>query len=152
MFKEFKDFIERGNAMDMAVAFIMGAAFTAIVSSLVDDLIMPIISLVTNGIDFSQLFVTLDGSKYYATLADAQEAGAAVFAYGNFINAIIQFLIVAFVVFMIVRSLNSLKKEEEEAAPTTKECNFCLSEVPLEATRCPYCTSELELVLEESQE
>ena len=137
--------------MDMAVAFIMGAAFTAIVSSLVDDLIMPIISLVTKGIDFSQLFVTLDGSKY-ATLADAQEAGAAVFAYGNFINAIIQFLIVAFVVFMIVRSLNSLKKEEEEAAPTTKECNFCLSEVPLEATRCPYCTSELELVLEESQE
>lgn len=151
MFKEFKDFIERGNAMDMAVAFIMGAAFTAIVSSLVDDLIMPIISLATWGIDFSQLFVTLDGSKY-ATLADAQEAGAAVFAYGNFINAIIQFLIVAFVVFMIVRSLNSLKKEEEEAAPTTKECNFCLSEVPLEATRCPYCTSELELVLEESQE
>lgn len=151
MFKEFKDFIERGNAMDMAVAFIMGAAFTAIVSSLVDDLIMPIISLVTRGIDFSQLFVTLDGSKY-ATLAGAQEAGAAVFAYGNFINAIIQFLIVAFVVFMIVRSLNSLKKEEEEAAPTTKECNFCLSEVPLEATRCPYCTSELELVLEESQE
>ena len=108
-------------------------------------------ALVTKGIDFSQLFVTLDGSKY-ATLADAQEAGAAVFAYGNFINAIIQFLIVAFVVFMIVRSLNSLKKEEEEAAPTTKECNFCLSEVPLEATRCPYCTSELELVLEESQE
>lgn len=151
MFKEFKEFIARGNAMDMAVAFILGAAFTAIVSSLVDDLIMPIISLATRGIDFSQLFITLDGSQY-ATLAAAEEAGAAVFAYGNFINAIIQFLIIAFVVFMIVRSLNVMKKEEEEAEPTTKECNFCLSEIPLEATRCPFCTSELELVVKESQE
>ncbi|NLY36894.1 MAG: large conductance mechanosensitive channel protein MscL [Tissierellia bacterium] len=141
MFKEFRDFIQRGNAMDMAIAFVLGAAFTAIVSSLVNDLIMPFISLLTNGVDFSQLFIPLDGGQY-ANLAQAQEAGAAVFAYGNFINAIIQFLIIAFVVFMLVRTLNRMRKEKE-AVVTTKTCKYCLSEVPLEATRCPHCTSEL---------
>ena len=141
MLKEFKDFIQRGNAMDMAIAFILGAAFTAIVSSLVNDLIMPFISLLTNGVDFSQLYIPLDGGVY-DNLAQAQEAGAAVFAYGNFINAIIQFVIIAFVIFMLVRTLNRMRKEEVEEV-TTKTCNFCLSEVPLEATRCPYCTSEL---------
>lgn len=142
MFKEFKEFIQRGNAMQMAVAFILGAAFTAIVTSLVNDLIMPIISLATKGVDFSQLFVTLDGGSY-ASLAAATEAGAAVFAYGNFINAIIQFLIIAFVVFLIVRSLNRLQKPEEEAEPEEKTCPFCHTSIPIEATRCPHCTSEL---------
>ena len=142
MFKEFKEFIQRGNAMQMAVAFILGAAFTAIVTSLVNDLIMPVISLATKGVDFSQLFVTLDGGNY-ASLAAAKEAGAAVFAYGNFINAIIQFIIIAFVVFLLVRSLNRLQKPEEEAAPTEKNCPFCHTAIPLEATRCPHCTSQL---------
>ncbi len=141
MFKEFKEFIDKGNAMDMAIAFILGAAFTAIVSSMVEDLIMPIISLLTGGIDFSQYFLTFDGTSYW-NLAEAQEAGAAVFAYGNFLNALVQFVLIAFVLFLIVKSLNSMRKEEVEEV-TTKECNFCKSEIPLEATRCPHCTSEL---------
>lgn len=141
MFKEFKEFIEQGNAMDMAIAFILGAAFTAIVSSLVDDLIMPIISLFTRGIDFSQYFITFDGTAY-ADLAGAQEAGAAVFAYGNFANALIQFVLVAFVLFLIVRGLNKMRKVEEEEV-VVKECPFCKSEIALEATRCPHCTSQL---------
>lgn len=141
MFKEFRDFIQRGNAMDMAIAFILGAAFTSIVSSLVNDLIMPFISLLTQGVDFSQLFIPLDGASY-ESLAQAQEAGAAVFAYGNFINAIIQFVIIALVIFLLVRSLNRMRKEKVEEV-TTKTCNFCCSEIPLEATRCPHCTSQL---------
>lgn len=144
MIKEFREFIKKGNAMDMAIAFVLGAAFTAIVSSLVDDLIMPLVSFFTKGVDFSQLFLTLDGG-FYESLAQAQEAGAAVFAYGNFINAVIQFLIIAFVLFLIVRSLNKMRKKKEEAKQevTTKTCEFCLSEIPLEATRCAFCTSEV---------
>lgn len=144
MFKEFKEFIQRGNAMDLAVAFILGGAFTAIVTSLVGDMIMPIISLITKGVDFSQMYLTLDGGSY-ASLAEAKEAGAAIFAYGNFINAIIHFIIIAFVVFILVRSLNRMKKAEvvEEEEETEKTCPYCQTSIPIAATRCPHCTSEL---------
>ena len=145
---EFKKFIMRGNVIDLAVGVIVGGAFQAIVKSLVDDLVMPVISLATKGLDFSKLFVALDGQEY-ATIEAAQEAGAAVLSYGNFISAVINFLIMAFVVFCLVKAINSVadkaKKKEEEApsAPTTKECPFCKSEIAIEATRCPHCTSEL---------
>ena len=142
MVKEFKEFIMRGNVMDMAVGVIVGGAFSAIVNSLVNDVIMPVISLATGKIDFSNLFIALDGGEY-ANLAAAQEAGASVFAYGSFIQAVIQFLIIAFCIFMVVKGMNKLRKPEPEAAPTTKVCPFCKNEVPLEATRCGFCTSEL---------
>ena len=142
MVKEFKEFIMRGNVMDMAVGVIVGGAFSAIVNSLVNDILMPVISLATGKIDFSNLFIALDGGEY-ASLAAAQEAGAAVFAYGAFIQAIIQFLIIAFCIFMVVKGMNKLRKPEPEAAPTTKVCPFCKNEVPIEATRCGFCTSEL---------
>lgn len=145
---EFKKFIMRGNVIDLAVGVIVGGAFQAIVKSLVDDVVMPVISLATKGIDFANWFVALDG-KEYATLEAAQEAGAAVLSYGNFISAILNFLIMAFVVFLLVKGINAVadkaKKKEEEApaAPTTKECPYCKSEIALEATRCPNCTSQL---------
>ena len=142
MIKEFKEFIMRGNVMDMAVGVIVGGAFNTIVTSLVNDIIMPVISLATGKVDFTNLFFTLDGSKY-ATLAEAQEAGASVFAYGSFIQNVLQFLIVAFVLFLVVKGMNKLRKPEPEAAPTTKICPFCKSEIAIDATRCPHCTSEL---------
>ena len=144
MVKEFKEFIMRGNVMDMAVGVIVGGAFNTIVTSLVNDIIMPVISLATGKVDFTNLFFTLDGSKY-ATLAEAQEAGASVFAYGSFIQNVLQFLIVAFVLFMVIKGMNKLRRQPEEApaAPTTKICPFCKSEIPIEATRCGFCTSEL---------
>lgn len=144
MIKEFKEFIMRGNVMDMAVGVIVGGAFNTIVTSLVNDIIMPVISLATGKVDFTNLFFTLDGSKY-ATLAEAQEAGASVFAYGSFIQNVLQFLIVAFVLFMVIKGMNKLRRQPEEApaAPTTKICPFCKSEIPIEATRCGFCTSEL---------
>ena len=142
MVKEFKEFIMRGNVMDMAVGVIVGGALGAIVNSLVNDVIMPVISLATGKVDFSNLFVSLDGTKY-ATLAEAQEAGGSVFAYGNFIQAVIEFLIIALCIFLMVKGVNKLRKPEPEAAPTTKVCPFCKNEVPLEATRCGFCTSEL---------
>ena len=146
---EFKTFIMRGNVIDLAVGVIIGAAFQAIIKSLVDDLVMPIISIFTKGVDFANMFVVI-GEGEYDTLAAAQEAGAAVFAYGNFINAVINFLIMAFVIFVLVRTINKLrekaaKKEEVvEAAPTTKKCPFCKSEIDIEATKCPNCTSDVE--------
>ncbi len=143
---EFREFIMRGNVMDLAVGVIIGGAFQAIISSLVNDIIMPVISLITGGIDFSNWFISLDGSNY-ATLAAAQEAGAATLNYGTFITAIINFLLMALVIFCIVKSLNKLsdriKKEEEEEAPTTKICPKCKSEINIEATKCPCCTSDL---------
>ena len=147
--KEFKAFIMRGNVIDLAVGVIIGGAFQAIVNSLVNDIIMPVISLITGGIDFTSWFVALDGNKY-DTLAAAQEAGASVLAFGTFISAILNFLIMAFVIFLLVKGINKVReagqKEEpaEEEAPTTKECPFCKSEIAIEATRCPHCTSELE--------
>lgn len=144
---EFKKFVMRGNVIDLAVGVIIGGAFQSIVKSLVDDIFMPIISLATKGIDFSNWFIALDGNKY-GTLAQAQEAGAAVISYGNFISAVINFIIMAFIIFLFVKAINTLaektKKAEEPAAPTTKKCPYCMSEIDIEATRCPHCTSSLE--------
>lgn len=144
---EFKKFIMRGNVIDLAVGVIIGGAFQSIVKSLVDDIFMPIISLATKGIDFSNWFIALDGNKY-GTLAQAQEAGAAVISYGNFISAVINFIIMAFIIFLFVKAINTLadktKKAEEPTAPTTKKCPYCMSEIDIEATRCPHCTSSLE--------
>ncbi len=146
-FGEFKKFLLRGNVVDLAVGVIIGAAFQAIVKSLVDDVVMPVISLITNGVDFSNWFVALDGNEY-ATLADAQAAGVAVVSYGNFISAIFNFVIMAFVIFCLVKVINTVtdkfKKEEAPAAPTTKVCPYCQSEISLKATKCPHCTSDVE--------
>ena len=145
---EFKKFIMRGTVIDLAVGVIVGGAFQGIVKSLVDDVVMPVISLATKGLDFTGMFIALDGGEY-ASLEAAQEAGAAVLTYGNFISAILNFLIMAFVVFVLIKCINAVadktKKKEEEApaAPTTKECPYCKSEIAIEATRCPHCTSEL---------
>ena len=143
--KEFKDFAVKGNVVDMAVGVIIGGAFGKIVTSLVNDVVMPVIGVFTGGIDFTSLFVSLDGNTY-ATLAEAEEAGAAVLKYGNFISQIVDFLIIALVIFIVVKKLMAIKKKEEpvvEEAPTTKVCPFCKSEISIEATRCPHCTSEL---------
>ena len=145
-FSEFKKFVLRGNVIDLAVGVIIGGAFQAIVSSLTNDIIMPLITLITGGIDFTNWFVALDGGSY-KTLAEATEAGAATLNYGVFITAVINFIIMAFVIFMLVKSLNKLSdltaKKEEEAAPTTKICYYCKSEISIEATKCPCCTSDL---------
>ncbi len=145
-FGEFKKFIMRGNVIDLAVGVIVGGAFQAIVKSLVDDVVMPVISLATKGINFADLFIALDGGEY-ATLAAAQEAGAATLNYGNFISAILNFLIMAFVVFVLVKGINKVadanKKPEAPAEPTTKECPYCKSEIAIGATKCPNCTSDL---------
>ncbi|OFV98908.1 MAG: mechanosensitive ion channel protein MscL [Acidobacteria bacterium RIFCSPLOWO2_02_FULL_60_20] len=143
MLKEFKEFIARGNVIDLAVAVIMGAAFGPIVTSLVNDVIMPPIGLVLGQVDFKDLFIGLSGQTY-ATLAAAKAAGAPVIAYGTFINAIINFLIVSFAVFILLKQVNRMKKPAPApAAPTTRDCPFCLSAVPLKATRCAHCTSDL---------
>ncbi len=145
MLQEFKKFAMRGNVVDMAVGIVIGGAFGTIVKSLVSDVIMPPIGLLLGGVDFSDLFVTLqEGSTAgpYATLEAAQAAGAVVVSYGVFLNSVISFLIVAFAVFLLIKSINKLQKEEEEEV-TTKDCPFCLSSIPLAATRCPSCTSEV---------
>ena len=146
MWEDFKSFIMRGNVLDLAVGVIIGAAFGGIVNSLVNDVLMPPIGLLLGQVDFSSLYINLTGTEY-ASLAAAQEAGAATINYGMFINAVINFLIIALVIFLIVRWFEQLRKmgQEEEAAaePTTKECPFCMSEIAIKATRCPNCTSEL---------
>lgn len=141
MWKEFKEFAMRGNVIDLAVGLVLGSAFTAIVNSLVEDIIMPLISLAMGGVDFQNWFIALDGSNY-ATLAAAKEAGAATLNYGVLINAIINFLFIAFAVFMIVKAINKIRRPVEGPA-TTKECPHCKSEIAIDATRCPHCTSEL---------
>mgnify|MGYP001818691460 FL=1 len=148
MFKEFKEFAMRGNVVDMAVGIIIGGAFGTIVKSLVSDDIMPAIGLLLGGVDFSNLFlVSSQGSPAgpYAALADAQAAVAVTINYGIFINSVVSFLIVALAVFFVLKSLNAMKREEEEAPaePTTKDCGYCATEIPIAATRCPHCTSEL---------
>jgi large conductance mechanosensitive channel len=148
MLKEFKEFVLRGNVLDMAVGIIIGAAFGTIVASLVNDVIMPPIGLLLGGVDFANLFILLKAGSPaapYASLADAQAAGAVTINYGVFINAVISFLIVAFVIFLLIRSINRMRREEEAppAEPTTKECPYCLSTIPIKATRCAHCTSEL---------
>jgi large conductance mechanosensitive channel len=145
MFKEFREFAMRGNVLDMAVGIIIGVAFGAIVTSLVNDVIMPPIGLALGRSDFSNLFINLSGGSY-ATLVAAKEAGAVTINYGVFVNSVINFIIVAFVLFLIVRSMNKMKrKEETPAEPTTKECPFCLSQISIKAIRCPHCTSQLEV-------
>lgn len=149
MFKEFKEFAMKGNVVDMAVGIIIGAAFGAIVKSLVADVIMPPIGLLLGNVDFSNLFLIIKQGAVagpFATIVDAQKAGAVTINYGMFINTVISFLIVAFAVFMIIKNLNALKRKEEAPpeAPTTKACPHCLSEIPIKATRCGFCTSELQ--------
>ena len=148
MFKEFKEFAMRGNVVDMAVGIIIGAAFGTIVTSLVSDIIMPPIGLLLGNVDFSNLFVVLKAgipAGPYASLADAQTAGAVTINYGVFMNTVISFVIVAFAVFLLIRVINRLKRQEEAPAaePTSKECPYCFSSIPIKAKRCPYCTSEL---------
>jgi large conductance mechanosensitive channel len=147
MLQEFKQFAMRGNVVDMAVGIIIGGAFGTIVKSLVSDVIMPPIGLLLGGVDFSELFITLkEGATAgpYATLASAQEAGAVIISYGLFANSVISFLIVAFAVFLLIKSLNKLQVEKPAVEEvTTKECPFCMSAIPLKATRCPNCTSNL---------
>lgn len=148
MIKEFREFAVKGNVVDMAVGIIIGAAFGTIVQSLVADVIMPPIGLLLGNVDFSSLFIVLrEGAAAgpYATPAAAKAAGAVTLNYGLFINTIISFVIVAFAVFMMIRSINRLKREQPApaAAPTTKDCPFCYSSVPIKAVRCPHCTSEL---------
>jgi large conductance mechanosensitive channel len=145
MLKEFKKFIMRGNVIDLAVAVVIGAAFGAVIKSLVDDIIMPPIGMLLGGVNFSDLFIALDGQQY-ASLAAAQAAGAPTINYGVFINTIIIFIIVAFVVFLIVKAIERARKKEEPApaAPSTKKCPECLSDIPLEAKRCAFCTTKLE--------
>lgn len=145
MLKEFRDFAMRGNVIDLAVAVIIGGAFGKIIASLVNDVLFPLIGLLLGGLSFSGLFIALDGQTY-ATLEAAKAAGAATLNYGTFIQAIVDFIIVAFVIFLIMRSMNKMKKQEPAPAPaepTTKECPHCFSTIPLKATRCPNCTSQL---------
>jgi large conductance mechanosensitive channel len=144
MLKDFKEFVMRGNVLDLAVAVIIGAAFGAIVTSVVNDVVMPPIGLLLGHIDFKDLFISLNGQSY-PTLAAAKAAAAPVIAYGQFLNTVINFLIVAFVIFVVVRQASKLQRKPEPAplAPTTKVCQFCCTSIPLSAKRCPNCTSQL---------
>lgn len=148
MFKEFKEFAMRGNVVDMAVGIIIGAAFGTIVNSLVADIIMPPIGLALGNVDFSNLFITIKQGTTagpYLTLAEAQKAAAVTMNYGMFINKVISFIIVAFALFLLIKGMNKMKREQEAppAVPTTKECPRCFSAIPLKATRCPNCTSDI---------
>jgi large conductance mechanosensitive channel len=142
MLKEFKAFAMRGNVVDLAIGIIIGASFGKIITSLVSDVLMPPIGLLLGKMDFSSLFVNISG-KSYGSLAEAKAAGAATINYGLFLNTVVDFVIVAFVIFMLVRQINRWNKPAPAAAPTTKDCNYCATAIPLKATRCPNCTSEL---------
>lgn len=148
--KEFKEFAVRGNVVDLAVGFIVGAAFTKLVQSMVHLIVMPLIGLLMGKVDFSQLFITLNG-KHYVDLTAAEEANAPVLKYGQFINEVLDFVIIAFVVFLVVRQINRVRKRHEKPtevkAPVSKECPHCLSIIPIKASRCPQCTSQLEVKL-----
>jgi large conductance mechanosensitive channel len=143
MLKEFKEFAMRGNVLDMAVGIIIGAAFGGVVNSLVNDILMPPIGLLVGKVDFANLFVTLKG-EHFASLAQAKAAGATTLNFGVFCNTVINFVIVAFAVFLMVRQFNRLKRQPAPAAPTTKECSYCFLSVPIKAIRCPHCTSQLQ--------
>jgi large conductance mechanosensitive channel len=142
-FKEFKEFAVKGNVVDLAVGVIIGGAFGKIVTSLVNDIVMPLITLVTGKLSFENMFIALDGNTY-ETLAAAQEAGASTFNYGSFITNVIDFLIIALVIFIFVKQINRFKKKPEPAPATTKECPYCRTSIHKDATRCPNCTSELQ--------
>lgn len=143
MWKDFKAFAMKGSVIDMAVGIVIGIAFGQIISSLVSDIIMPPLGLITGHIDFNNYFVNLT-PKHFATLADAKKAGAAVIAYGHFINTVIDFIIVAFAMFLVIKWFSSMKKPEPAAAPTTKGCPYCAENIPIKAVRCPHCTSQLQ--------
>jgi large conductance mechanosensitive channel len=144
MFKEFKEFALKGNVIDLAIGIIIGAAFGKVVQSFVNDIIMPPLGMMMGKMDFSALFIDLSG-KHYETISEAKKAGAATINYGLFINTIVDFTIMAFIVFIMVKQINRLKREEQAApAPDTKDCPFCFSKVPVKAVRCPHCTSALE--------
>jgi large conductance mechanosensitive channel len=145
MLKEFKEFAIRGNVVDLAIGVIIGSSFGAIVSSLVNDVVMPPIGLLLGKVNFTNLFIDLSG-KGFPSVAAAKDAGAATINYGTFINTLINFVIVAFVIFLLVRAINKLKRppQVKPAAPNTKECPYCILAIPIKATRCPNCTSELE--------
>ena len=142
MLKEFREFAMRGNVLDLAIGVIIGGAFGKIVTSFVKDIIMPPIGLLLGNVDFANLFINLSGGKY-ATLADAQAAGAVTLNYGAFLNTVVDFIIVAFVIFLLVRQVNKLQKPAAAAPVTSRECPFCTSAIPLKAIRCPHCTSQL---------
>jgi large conductance mechanosensitive channel len=143
MLKEFKEFAMRGNVLDMAIGIIIGAAFGKIISSLVNDVLMPPIGLLLGKVDFSSLFIDLSGQSP-PSLAAAKAAGAATINYGVFLNTILDFVIVAFAIFLLIRQVNRFKRQPEPAAPNTKDCPFCVSAIPLKAVRCPHCTSQLQ--------
>jgi len=142
MYKEFKEFVMRGNVVDLAIGVVIGAAFGKIVTSFVEDILMPPIGLALGNVDFSNLFINLS-AKNYPSIAAAKAAGAATLNYGIFINNIINFLIIAFVIFLLIRQINRMQRPEPAAAPATKDCPYCLSAVPIKATKCAHCTSEL---------
>lgn len=142
MYKEFKDFIMRGSVVDLAIGVVIGAAFGKIVTSFVEDVLMPPIGLLLGGVDFSNLFINLSG-KAYPSIAAAKAAGAATLNYGIFLNNIINFLIIAFAIFLLIKQINRMQRPAPAAAPTTKDCPYCLSAVPLKATKCAHCTAEL---------
>ena len=142
MLKEFKEFAMKGNILDLAIAIIMGTAFGKIITSFVNDIIMPPIGLLLGNVDFANLYINLSGGTY-ASLDEAKKAGAAVIAYGVFLNTVLDFIIVALVMFLFIRQINRMKKQPAPADPTTKECKYCLSSIPIKATRCPHCTSQL---------
>jgi large conductance mechanosensitive channel len=142
MFKEFKEFVMKGNVLDMAVGIIIGVAFGKIITSFVSDILMPPLGLLLGKMDFSNMFINLSGQSY-PTIAAAKAAGAATLNYGIFINTIIDFLIVASAIFLLVRQVNKMKRAPAAAAPTTKDCPFCASAIPIPAKRCPHCTSQL---------
>ena len=143
MLKEFKEFAMRGNVLDMAVGIIIGAAFGRIISSFVEDILMPPLGMVLGKVDFANLFVSLTG-KTFETVAAAKAAGAPTLNYGIFLNHVFNFVIVAFAIFLVIRSVNKMKRQAPAAAPTTKPCPYCLSEIPLAATKCGHCTSAVQ--------
>ncbi|MHB8055724.1 MAG: large conductance mechanosensitive channel protein MscL [Candidatus Aminicenantales bacterium] len=143
MFKEFKEFAMKGNLVDMAIAFVLGGAFGKIVTSFVNDIVMPPLGMLLGKVDFSKLFIDLSGQGH-PTLDAAKAAGAATLNYGAFINAVLDFLIVALVMFLVIKRMNKLRKPAPVPVPATKECPYCLSTVPVKAVRCPNCTSEIE--------
>lgn len=142
MLKEFKEFAMRGSVLDMAVGIVIGAAFGKIIASLVDDIIMPPIGLALGNVDFANLFLNISG-KEYSSLAAAKAAGAATINYGVFFNTILSFLIIAFVIFLLIRQVNAMQRPKVAPAPATKDCPHCFSSIAIKATRCPHCTSEL---------
>jgi len=142
MIKEFKEFIRKGSVIDLAIAFVMGVAFGKVATSFINDIVMPPIGLLLGKVDFASLYINLSGQTF-ESLAKAKEAGAPVIAYGIFLNAVIEFLIVALAIFIVIRQINKLKSKPAPASPTTKECPYCFSTISIKATRCPDCTSEI---------